>query len=202
MAGEITTIARPYAEAVFARAKEADAIEAWSQALALLSAVASDPQMAAQIANPNVPRERIRDMILEVCGDALPAEAANLVRLLAQNARLGAIPEITELFEASRIADQGVRHVLVRSAYPVSPDQQAELAALAEPLHVERLVAVVLLRLRLHLLANQVPHHVPEQAVLLGGVEQIERGEIGRGIEHGGFLPRTRRRSAGFTAKI
>lgn len=160
MAGEITTIARPYAEAVFARAKEADAIEAWSQALALLSAVASDPQMAAQIANPNVPRERIRDMILEVCGDALPAEAANLVRLLAQNARLGAIPEITELFEASRIADQGVRHVLVRSAYPVSPDQQAELAdALTRRL------------------GGQVELRVEEDPELIGGVE-IRAGDL------------------------
>jgi len=128
MAGDITTIARPYAEAAFERAKETGQLEAWSQALALLSAVASNPQMGAQIANPNVPRERLRDMILEIGGDAVPAEVANLVRLLAQNARLGAIPEIASLFEASRTADQGVRHVLVRSAYAMNAAQQKELA--------------------------------------------------------------------------
>lgn len=160
MAGEITTIARPYAEAVFARAKEAGAVESWSQALALLSAVASDPQMVAQIANPNVPRERIRDMIQEVCGDALPAEAANLLRLLAQNARLGAIPEIAELFEARRVADQGVRHILVRSAYPVSPDQQAELAAALT-----------------RRLGGQVELRVEEDPELIGGVE-IRAGDL------------------------
>lgn len=160
MAGEITTIARPYAEAVFARAKEAGQVEVWSQALTLLAAVATDPQMAAQIANPNIPRERIRDMILEVAGDALPSEAKNLVRLLADSARLGAIPEIAALFEASRIADQGVRHVLVRSPFPVSPDQQAELAAALT-----------------RRLGGQVELHVEEDPELIGGVE-IRAGDL------------------------
>jgi F-type H+-transporting ATPase subunit delta len=128
MAGEITTIARPYAEAAFERAQETGHVDTWSQALALLSAVASDPQMAEQIANPNVPRERVCNMILQICGADLPDEAANLVRLLADNARLAVIPEIAELFEARRVAGQGVRHVVVRSAFPVDADQERELA--------------------------------------------------------------------------
>jgi F-type H+-transporting ATPase subunit delta len=120
MAGELTTIARPYAEAVFDRAKETGQLEAWSEALGLLAAVATDPQVAPQIANPNVPRERIRDLLIQVGGDTLPGEAANLVRLLADNGRLAAIPEIAELFEARREADQGVRQVQVRSAFPLA----------------------------------------------------------------------------------
>ena len=128
MAGEITTVARPYAEAVFARAKETGEVDRWSQALALLAGVASDPQMAAQIANPNVARERLRDMIIEVCGDSLPGEATNLVRLLCDNARLAALPEIAAFFEASREADRGLRKVLVRSAFPMDDAQQAEIA--------------------------------------------------------------------------
>ncbi len=128
MAGDITTIARPYAEAVFERAKEVGQLDAWSQALDLLATVVADPLMADQIANPNVPRERIRDIVLDVCGDGLPPEAANLLRLLAQNGRLAALPEITRLFEASRIADQGVRHVLIRSAFDITDAEQKTLA--------------------------------------------------------------------------
>ncbi|MGB7551242.1 MAG: F0F1 ATP synthase subunit delta, partial [Chromatiaceae bacterium] len=52
MAGDITTIARPYAEAAFALAQESGAIPAWSDALNLLGALAGDPAMAAQITNP------------------------------------------------------------------------------------------------------------------------------------------------------
>ena len=135
MAGELTTIARPYAEAAFAHAKESGRIDAWSDALTLLATVTSDPHMAAQIGNPTVPRERIRDLLLEICGDALAAGPANLVRLLADNARLAAIPEIARLFEERRVADQGVRHVLVRSAFEVEDAQRSALAdALAKRL--------------------------------------------------------------------
>ena len=63
MAGDITTIARPYAEAAFARAKEAGQIDDWNSTLSTLSAIVSDPEMADQIGNPNVPRERLRALL-------------------------------------------------------------------------------------------------------------------------------------------
>ncbi|MGQ9658856.1 MAG: F0F1 ATP synthase subunit delta [Thermochromatium sp.] len=136
MAKELTTIARPYAEAAFAHAKESGQVDAWSEALRLLATVAADPDLAAQIDNPTVPRERIRDLLLDLCGPALPATLANLVRLLADNGRLVAIPEIARLFEERRIADQGVRYVLVRSAFEVEDAQRSALAtALARRLN-------------------------------------------------------------------
>lgn len=160
MAGDITTIARPYAEAVFDRAKETGDVASWSEALALLAAVTSDPQLVAQIGNPTVSRESIRDLVLEVCGDALPAEAVNLVKLLAENARLEAVAEIARLFEERRIADQGVRHVLVRSAFDVDAEQQDVLAkALARRL------------------GGQVDLTVETDSALLGGVE-IHAGDL------------------------
>jgi F-type H+-transporting ATPase subunit delta len=160
MAGDLTTIARPYAEAVFDRAKETGQLDAWSQALGLLAAASIDPQVAPQVANPNVPRERIRDLLIDVCGEGLPAEAANLVRLLADNGRLAAIPEIAELFEALREADLGVRQVLVRSAYPLDEgERQAIAAAMARRLGAE------------------VELTVEEDPGLIGGVE-IRAGDL------------------------
>jgi F-type H+-transporting ATPase subunit delta len=129
MAGDITTIARPYAEAVFARARETDQLDTWSDALELLAALAGDPQMARQIDNPNVPREKLRDMLLEITGDTLSAEAKNLVRLLADNKRLAALPEIARLFETLRTQQRGVRQVHIRSAYAVDAAQQKKIAA-------------------------------------------------------------------------
>jgi len=160
MAGDLTTVARPYAEAVFDRAKETGQLETWSGALALLAAAAADPQVARQIANPNVPRERIRDLLIEVCGESLPTEAANLVRLLSDNGRLAAIPEIAELFEARREADRGVRQVVVRSAYPLGEDEREAIAAAM----ARRLGAEVELT-------------VEEDPDLIGGVE-IRAGDL------------------------
>ena len=128
MAGDITTIARPYAEAVFARAQEAAQIDDWGDALSVLSAIASDAVMAEQIGNPNVPRERLCAAILEIAGDELTAEAKSLVRLLATNDRLSIVPEISSLFDDLKTRHQGVRQVQVLSAFDLSEAQQKDLA--------------------------------------------------------------------------
>ncbi len=132
MAGDITTIARPYAEAVFTRARENERLDAWGDALATLSAIAADPEMAEQIGNPNVPRERLRDAILEIAGEEPGSEVGNLVSLLAANNRLSTLPEIARLFEALRTQNQGVRQVQVSSAFELGDDAQKDLAAVLE----------------------------------------------------------------------
>jgi F-type H+-transporting ATPase subunit delta len=138
MAGDITTIARPYAEAIFARARETEQVATWSEALQTLSAFSADPDLAAQIGNPNVPRERLRDAILEVAGDGLSTEARNLVSLLAANNRLATLPEITRLFTELQTRHQGVRQVQVLSALEMTADEQKRLAsALAKRLGAE-----------------------------------------------------------------
>ena len=54
MAGDSTTIARPYAEAAFEVAQENKALDDWSDALGTLAAIVEDPQIADQVGNPNV----------------------------------------------------------------------------------------------------------------------------------------------------
>jgi F-type H+-transporting ATPase subunit delta len=129
MAGDITTIARPYAEASFAAARESNQIDAWSEALDLLGAVAGNEALAGQIGNPNVPRERVRDTLLAIAGDAIPIQAQNLVKLLADNDRLAVLPEIARLFEVLRTEQRGIRQVHIRSALEMDDTQRAELAA-------------------------------------------------------------------------
>lgn len=128
MAGDITTIARPYAEAVFAQAQESGQLDAWSDALAALSSIAGAPEMAEQIANPNVPRGRLCDAILEIVGGNLSDEAKNLTRLLSANNRLSTLPEIADLFERLKIENQGLREVHVRSAFDLDETQIKGLA--------------------------------------------------------------------------
>ena len=160
MAGDITTIARPYAAAVFARAQETGQIQAWSEALALLAAIGSDAAMARQIGNPNVPRETVRDIVLQVAGEALSPEAANLVRLLAENDRLAALPELANVYEAMRTAQDGQRSVLIRSAYALTKAEQHALAdALARRL------------------GGSVNLAVEQDKSLIGGVE-IRAGDL------------------------
>lgn len=121
MAGDFTTIARPYAEAAFAIAQAEGALDTWSEALHRLGAIVSDPQARDLLGNPNVSRERRCELLLAVAaelqGAALSSGPSNLVRILAANGRLPLLPEIARLFEQRKTAAQGVRHVVVRSAF-------------------------------------------------------------------------------------
>ena len=126
---ERTTLARPYAEAVFRLARERKTLKAWSEMLQLAAAVAADPQVTALIDNPRVPRSRFVDFFLDVGGKKLDADAANLVRLLSENHRLALLPEIAALYEALRAQAENRVEAEVVSASAVSDTQLKDIAA-------------------------------------------------------------------------
>ncbi|OOY90822.1 F0F1 ATP synthase subunit delta [Solemya velum gill symbiont] len=114
MAQESITIARPYADAIFARAKESSSLEQWSQTLELLGTVMSDAAMSDVVGNPNISKQQLTEMILGIGGEQLTGEAENLVRLLVENGRLVIAP--------------GVLEVELVSAYVIDEDQKQALA--------------------------------------------------------------------------
>jgi F-type H+-transporting ATPase subunit delta len=128
MAGDTTTIARPYAEAVFARADETDKLDLWSEMLELLSAVVLDPTMAGAAANPLFDREDLANLMLEIGGGRLTDEGANLVKLLIHNNRLTLLPEIARLFDELKAEKDRMLKVHVISAFALKPAQEKQLA--------------------------------------------------------------------------
>ncbi len=126
---EISAVARPYANAVFELAKESGEYKSWSDALALAGAVAADPAIEDLIQNPQVDRERLAQLLLDICGDQVPAEVANLIRLLARNDRLYALPSIFAQFEALRADAEGTIDAVMIAAQAVDTAQQERIAA-------------------------------------------------------------------------
>jgi len=131
MAGELTTIARPYADAVFARAEETEALDLWSEMLSFLAGVVGDTQLQGVIADPKFGRENLERLMLDIGGGRLNDEAQNLVRLLVANDRLALLPEISALYESRKNERQGRLEVHVTTAYAL---QAAQKTALAEAL--------------------------------------------------------------------
>jgi F-type H+-transporting ATPase subunit delta len=76
---ELTTIARPYAEAAFALAREHNALPLWSQMLRLASRVVADPRVAAALDNPQLDAAAKESLLLSICGDELNPEGRNFV---------------------------------------------------------------------------------------------------------------------------
>ncbi len=125
---ELITIARPYAEAVFKRAAETSCFPAWSEALQLMAAIATDESMANVIAGAQFSKAELADLFNEVAGDKIDQEAKNLVKLLAENGRLALLPEIAEQYEVQRAEAEGSIEAEIVSAFAVSDAQRSKVA--------------------------------------------------------------------------
>ncbi|MEJ2454365.1 MAG: F0F1 ATP synthase subunit delta [Candidatus Thiodiazotropha sp.] len=128
MAADAITIARPYAEAVFARAEESGKLDQWSEMLSFLSLVVADPAVSPVVSNPLVDRQALTDLLLEIGGEHINDEGGNLVRLLVQNGRLALVPEIKSLFEELKAEKQRILSVHVTSAFALKPEQEKTIA--------------------------------------------------------------------------
>jgi F-type H+-transporting ATPase subunit delta len=128
MAQEVTTIARPYAEAIFSRALETTSLDAWADKLAFLDAVLSDTSIRQLIDNPETDKHRKSEMLIAVAGEQLDSEGQNLIRLLVENGRLNLMSAIVERFEKLKRQQKGVLDVTVTSAFAMNDAQQQSLA--------------------------------------------------------------------------
>jgi F-type H+-transporting ATPase subunit delta len=123
------TIARPYARAAFEYARAADALAQWSALLAGARVALADKRVASLVGNPHVRTDDLVDFLLEVTGAAGHAEARNFLRLLAENRRLTALPEIAAQYETLRSEVENTVDVTVTSALPLTAEQSDQLAA-------------------------------------------------------------------------
>lgn len=126
---EKSTIARPYAQAIFALAAEQKRLAEWSQMVGLAALVVSDPGMSELIGNPRVSDEQIVALLNDICGDGLDKHGQDMIRVLAENGRLEVLPEICVQYEAYRAEAEKVVQAQVTSAYPVSEAQQQNIIA-------------------------------------------------------------------------
>ena len=129
---ERATLARPYAEAVGKLAAAGRVWSVWSERLSLLARVADDPQLCELAGNPGIATETIAEVVLDVCGDRLGVEGANLARLLVENKRLSLLPEIVIQFEALKATQEGELTAHITTAYPLSDGQMAGLVSRLE----------------------------------------------------------------------
>jgi F-type H+-transporting ATPase subunit delta len=129
---ELTTIARPYAEAAFRIAQQQHAFPAWSEMLQLVSQVAADPRMAAALDNPKLTAADKEALLLKVCGDRLDPLGRNFVRVLIEADRVAVVPQISMLYEGLKDAVEGVAKARIDTAFPLSDAQLAEIKAALE----------------------------------------------------------------------
>ena len=129
---EITTIARPYAEAAFSLAREQNALPVWSQMLKLASSVVGDARIGEALDNPKLDAPAKESLLLSICGDRLNAEGRNFVRLLVEADRIALMPAIAALFDTLKDDADGVAKATIETAFELSAEDLADLTIALE----------------------------------------------------------------------
>ncbi|WP_298624175.1 F0F1 ATP synthase subunit delta [uncultured Legionella sp.] len=122
-----TTIARPYAKAIFEHALAEKNLAQWSEYLLMLAQTVSDPLASQFIGNPAATEEQQIELLQTVCGGKDSKSLDNLITLLATNKRLMLLPEIKALYEVHRADQEKTLDVDVISFSAVSPAQEQQL---------------------------------------------------------------------------
>jgi F-type H+-transporting ATPase subunit delta len=129
---ELTTIARPYAQAVFSLAKQTGQLTQWSEMLQFVSSVYVNPEVQLALANPKFTKEDVEQLLLALCGERVNNPARNLLIVLVQNDRLSTLPEIVQLYEHLREREENILEATIESAFPLDESQLLHLVARLE----------------------------------------------------------------------
>ena len=135
---EISTIARPYAEALFASAQSSsdalDGLQATLDQVSTLADLVSLEDVRQTITDPRLDDQHKGSLVKGlVPGLVLSAHVQNFVDLLVENDRLLVLSEIAQQFRQLKDEAEGVAEAMIASAFPMSDEQVAQLVSLLEP---------------------------------------------------------------------
>jgi F-type H+-transporting ATPase subunit delta len=120
------TLARPYARAAFAIARDERGFPAWSQALAFAARVAADPRVAALLGDPRLSHA---DAVVLLSPESASESFSRFLTLLADNRRLALLPEIAGLYEELRAEAERVVKATVTSAAELPASELEKIKA-------------------------------------------------------------------------
>jgi F-type H+-transporting ATPase subunit delta len=128
---ELSTIARPYAEALFAAASSdksaSGVLDQWLGVVAEMAAVAGNEDVQQVVNDPNLDAGQVLDLVRGLVKSPLPIAAQNFLKLIVDNGRLAALPEVARQFRAMKNTAEGQADCLIESALPLADAQVSEL---------------------------------------------------------------------------
>ena len=127
---ELSTIARPYAEALFSATQSNDVIKIQAELLSLNTVV--DSQVVQSLfKNPFLSQKEQVDSLLFAFNaqhKASPSKLiSNFLTVLVQNKRLFLLPTINEQFTLLKNKSEGANEVIITSAFALTVDQLSSL---------------------------------------------------------------------------
>ena len=126
---EISTIARPYAALLKAvkDSKEEGLAQKLIPVLDTIDEIVADPKLKELASDPSLSSDQIYELIRGMLDKAVPQEAENLLKLVIQNGRIEALPQITAQYRELLNHENKEADVTIETAFPLSDDQVADL---------------------------------------------------------------------------
>lgn len=124
---ELTTVARPYAEAVFRASVDVQSATPSGKALQALGVAAANAQMVSMLGNPRVTAAEKASVLAAATGGSLTPLLANLVAMLIDNGKASLLPFISEHFERLQREHDGVIKATITSAFALSDADKSGL---------------------------------------------------------------------------
>ena len=128
---EPSTVARPYAAALFEASTHVDDAQLVAQ-LDTLARLAADPALREFAASPKAQDAQVIDLIVGLAGPDLSPKLRNLLATVVENGRLVVLTEIAEQFRALVNQRAGAAEALIASAFPLDDAQRATLVQVLE----------------------------------------------------------------------
>jgi len=125
---ELSSIAKPYAQAIFEVAEQSDSISAWSNFLATASAVMIDESTKAFISSPikskNQKYDLISALIAKASSKELSKQESAVIGLILKNDRTAAIESIASAYEMAVSDANQSKNFKIISAFELSESEK------------------------------------------------------------------------------
>jgi F-type H+-transporting ATPase subunit delta len=130
---ELSTVARPYAEALFAAARDGKAdLQAWADILGQMAQVVSNTDVREAMTDPRLDDGQRLQVFSGLIPGQLPPPVHNFIELLVRNGRILLLPEISVLFTTLMNRHEGTAQAEITSAFELAEAQVADLVAALE----------------------------------------------------------------------
>lgn len=129
---EAVTVARPYADAVYKLAVAKNALAEWSEMLRKATEITTNENVKALIGNPIVSSRQLSEILLEIGKKQFNEDGRKFLHILAENGRIGLLPQIQFLFEQLKAQHDGVLEANIVSAFEISGSQLKKMIGALE----------------------------------------------------------------------
>ncbi len=129
---EISTIARPYAEAVYQVACNEGSQQNWFSWLGAWAKLVEQSEVKNVLDNPKLTSENIVCLLLEISKTSEIKSAKNFLEAVVDNSRIEALPEIFRQFSDLKSKGEGVSEAVITSPFEMSEQEIQEIIPILE----------------------------------------------------------------------